>query len=351
VSQPVTRLLALVALGVAAVTAGLIATGRTPSLSRSGGSSNTAALDRAFSSSEAKSGKVAIDARITAEGAVAARLGGAITMRMTGAFDARRPARPAAAVDGVFEVASQRFGFGVTLVNRRFFIGFNGANYEVPRAQAEQVFQASAQRVDDAGVQLLGIDPKQWFKDVSDEGTATVDGVVTRRVTASVDTGKMIEDLFTLASRAPGAAASAMSPEEREEIKDALKDLHADVYTGQADGVMRRMVLSGEVEDDEGRGRFDFDMHVTDVNKPQRIVAPVNVKPFTQLQNDLDSGLLSGLAGGATRPTTPPASAPSAPPVSSAGSAAVPGEVQPYLACVRRAGSPAELQGCASLLR
>jgi hypothetical protein len=357
VPHSVTRLVALLALGAAAVVAGLIATGRAPSVG-SGDSTESAQsaepqlLDKAFASN-ARSGKLAMDARVAVQGPGAAQFGGGnATVRMTGAFDAGRKSGPAVALDGRVEAAGQAFGFGVTAVRGRAFVGVNGTNYELPQAQAQQMFgQLSRSQANDEAIALLGIDPRDWFKDVREEGTATIDGVATRRVTADVDTDKMVDDFFEIAARSPAASAPQLSADQRDELKSAFKNVRAEVYTGQKDGILRRMALTAEIKASDGSGRFEFDMRVSDVNKRQRIAPPGSAKPFSQLQTDLNSGLLSGLAGGGTRPSPPPASAPSAPPPSDTGTPAVPGEAQPYLACVRRAGSTAELQRCAALLK
>jgi hypothetical protein len=354
VPHSLTRLVALLALGAAAVAAGLIATGRVPSAGGDDtGTASPQLLDQAFAS-DARSGKLSLDAKIAVEGPGAARFGGgSATVRMTGAFDASRKSSPAVALDGRVEAAGQAFGFGVTAVKRRAFVGFNGTNYELPQAQTQQIFgQLSRAEANDEAIALLGVDPRDWFENVREDGTATVDGVVTRRVTADVDTDAMIDDVFELASRSPaGSTPPQLSADQRDELKGAFRDVHAEVYTGRSDGILRRLTFSARIEASDGSGQFDLDMRVSDVNQRQRIAPPGKAKPFSQLQTDLNSGLLRGLAGGGTRPSPPPASAPSAPPPSDTGAPAVPGEAQPYLACVRRAGNTAELQRCAALLK
>jgi hypothetical protein len=240
----------------------------------------------------------------------------------------------------------------MTVVNKRAFFGFNGAHYELPRAQAQQLFGQLTQAETTTGaIGVLGFDPRDWFTDVRDEGTATVDGVATRHVSAGVDTDRMIDDVLALAAKAPtGSPPPQITGEDRGQIKDSLKDVRTDIYTGRSDNVIRRMTMRAEIEAEDGSGRFDLDLRLSDVNKPQKIVPPANVKPFSQFQSDLNSGLLRGLTGVTGGAGSPPASAPSAPAPSNPAAAAVPGAAQPYLACVRGAGTQAELQRCAQLL-
>ena len=50
---------------------------------------------------------------------------------------------------------------------------------------------------------VLGLDPRSWLTNVKDEGTAQVDGVTTKHVSATVDAHKLVRTC----SRSHGRAA------------------------------------------------------------------------------------------------------------------------------------------------
>src|SRR5439155_1248263 len=169
-----------------------------------------------------------------------------------------------------------------------------GSNYySVPSQQLASGRQGS--RTD---LSALGIHPRSWVKEVKSEGTALVGGVQTDHVSAGVDTGKVVDDLAELASKSGAAQVSRVSGEDEKKLKDVLHDARLDVYSGRADGILRKLSMHSEVDASGRSGKVDFNVEFIDINKPQNIVAPLNSRPFSQLETDLQVGGLGALHGG-----------------------------------------------------
>jgi hypothetical protein len=358
-SQSLPRLLALLALTAATAVAGLLVTGRV-----GGGAGNGNQLSsgqpavQGFNKSP-RSGKFTMNMRVQVSGKAAAQFGGAANIRMTGAFQSVDKGRtPAVAVDASATAGGQDIRFGVTVVQNRGFIKFGNSYYELPQQELQRVLNQRAARAKQQDVAaLLGIDPRNWLEDTKDEGAATVDGVSTRHVSAKVNASRLTEDILTAARRADPSSAAGLSGDQLDQFRSAIKDASLDAYVGKSDDILRKLTLHARVASDDGSGDIDLDLLVTDVNAPQTISAPPSAKPFSALQGAMSSGGLGALAGatsvaGRSAPSQPPSSPAPAP---SPGSGAVesgsaPTETQSYLACVRKAATPQELQRCQALL-
>jgi hypothetical protein len=206
----------------------------------------------------------------------------------------------------------------------------------------------------------LGINPQSWLVNPTHVGTASVGGVETDHLTAQVDPRKMVDDLAQLASRS-GGQAPVLSKKELEQAKTGLKGGAVDLYTAKSDGSLRRLSAQAQFDAPEQSGQLDvggsgalaFDMQFTDVNRPQEIGAPGDVRPIGEFESAFNSHVLrslsaaggsssggssqSGSAGGDAGTATPPAPA-------------LPGTAQKYLDCVEKARTDADVQQCAPLL-
>jgi hypothetical protein len=301
-----------------------------------------AALERAFSDdAAAKSGKFRGTLTTRPDGEAAARFG-AGNVQINGAFiDSPGKRREKLFLDASADIAGQRFRFGVVATGGAVFVAFGGRYYEVPKSQLRQSTSSSQ-------LSSLGFNPREWFKDARDEGSASVGGVETTHLSAGFDVGKMVDDLVVLAQRFdyPGA-----SPSEASEVKDSIKDAQIDAYVAKNDRILRRVTFHALVEAvGGGSGEIDADFTLSDINKPQRITAPASARPFSQLESDLRSGGLQSLVGAPGQSSAPPP-----PPGDSSGAAqdqasSLPAEAQAYLACVRKASSQAAVQACSSHL-
>ena len=128
---------------------------------------------------------------------------------------------------------------------------------------------------------LLGINPTAWLTNVKDEGEAQLDGVTTKHVSASVDSAKLVRDIAPLARQ--GGANVNLPAGFDEQIAKIVKNAEVDIFVGQEDRILRRLQVSLDLDassvggSQAGRARINFDLRLSDVNKPQDITAPKKV--------------------------------------------------------------------------
>ena len=359
-SLPTQRLVPLVLLGVLAVAFVAIIAGKVGGSGSGdeGGASGTdpqRLIERAFSAQSFKSGKFSATAQLSFKGAPSPELA-SMAINVNGAFD-NDPAPPRSDLDLTVDAAGKPIQLGIVSTGKTAYLTLGDRAYRLPAAQPNQ---STSQQQDLTALSALGIDPQSWLVNPTHVGTASVGGVETDHVTAQVDPGKMVDDLAQLASRS-GGRAPVLSKKELEQAKTGLKGGAVDLYTAKSDGSLRRLSAQGRFDAPEQSGQLDlggsgtlaFDMQFTDVNKPQEIGAPGNVRPIGEFESAFNSHVLrslsaaggsssggspqGGSAGGDAGTATPPAPA-------------LPGTAQKYLDCVEKARTDADVQQCAPLL-
>ncbi|HEX6390996.1 MAG TPA: hypothetical protein VFZ89_16165 [Solirubrobacteraceae bacterium] len=192
----------------------------------------------------------------------------------------------------------------------------------------------------------LGIEPLRWLKAPKTAGEEDIGGTKTVHVTADVDVAKLLQDVDTLLAKAPdlnvpGAeqVPTRLSAKQRATIAEAVKKAGFDVWSGKADGALRRMraEVSFDVPESARKGvgglrsgTIVIDLTLSQLNEEQEIKAPAGARPLSELTGTTASG-----GGGTAPPAAPSASG---------------GDSQ-YLQCLESAGSDLKkVQQCASLL-
>jgi hypothetical protein len=200
-----------------------------------------------------------------------------------------------------FEVSAQlsapgeRFEGGFTSLGDEAFFTQGDTGWRVPDELWSPVVEAVAKG---AGAQpqnlSLPVDPQSWIRDVESEGTESLDGVETTHVSASVDSERVVRDLFA-AARATGRTLPDAAP-----VAGAVEDADFDAWIGTDDRVARRVTVDVAFAE---RGELSFDLELTGVNEPQAIEAPGDISrgmpagTFGQFAQGLMAGL-SGVSGG-----------------------------------------------------
>ena len=150
----------------------------------------------------------------------------------------------------------------------------------------------------------LGIDPSTWLTNVTNEGTADVEGQSTIHISGDADVQKILTDLSKAVQNVPGAAAQGIDPSQFAGASQFIKDAHIDVYSGSDDHVLRKLDVSLDIQPPASAAagisdvKIDLSIGVSDVNEPQTIQAPTNTKPLSDLQQQLGGiGILGSLGG------------------------------------------------------
>src|SRR3954454_8371709 len=296
--KPLRAVLALSLLALVAIVAGC----------GGGGSSEDAeaTIDKAFST-PIKSANIALALEANVDGL--AQLQGPVTVKLSGPFQSNGKGKlPSLDWDASFSGAGQSFAGGFTSTGDQLFLNFQNQDYEVPKAQVDQINQQlQSQSGQNKTLADYGIDPKNWVTDASDEGDESVNGADTTHVSATVDIEKMLNDLNKTIEQAGamgGTPAQQLTPQQISQIKDVVKDPKMDVYVAKDDDTLRRLnvEISFEIPQDQQAqlqgatgGSIKLSLDFSDVGQPQTIQAPANAKPLNQLQ-----GALGGLGGGST---------------------------------------------------
>ena len=368
-----TRLLfALLALALSACAAFFVACGGS-SDSGSSDESPQKVIDQAFSGDTGKvdSGNLDLSLKVDVSG----RQGGTLDATLSGPFENEGEAKVPKLDFDVSASGSGRgsndfsFDGGLTSTGDAAFVNYKGTDYEVDKSIfdrfKQQVESGAGQQTQNQGsgkalLQALGIDdPKALLTNLSNEGTADVEGTETTHVSGDLDVSKLVEGLKNLSSTAGalGALGGSQLPstDQLNQISDAIKQAHFDIYSGNDDHILRRLTIVLGLEPSSGSADkidVNFDFTLGDVNGSQTIEAPSNSKPFSELLSSLgvdpsalgalgQLGLGSGSSGSDSTTTTP-----TAPPGQGSPNAQ---QAQEYLKCISGATSAADLQKCQSL--
>ena len=221
-----------------------------------------------------------------------------------------------------FDLALQGAGaelppIGVISTGDNIFIELQGVPYEVGEdVVAEQNSQLSQESGQAPGLGTLGVDPRDWIVDAEAEEGTEVAGTPTTHVSASVDVPALVTDLNEAAQQATavGAApAPTLTEEEQAQLEEAVQDPTFDLFTGEDDGKVRRLVgalgfeVPEEGQDDLGgatSGTVSVSMELANVDGDQEIATPEDPQPLADLAQQL--GGLGGILGDPQAPGVQP---------------------------------------------
>lgn len=253
------------------------------------------------------------------------------------------------------------FEGGLIVTKDAAFVSYQGTDYEVPSQLFQQFTSQYAAQAQAAGsnsssnasslLKQYGIDPANWLTNVSNDGTEDVGGVTTIHISGDADVGKIVSDFSSIASQVPGASAQVPSADQLSQVEDAIKKAQIDVYTGESDHLLRKLVITLDVEPPASASTsgissvsLDFSIELDNVNEPQTIEAPANAKPLSDLTGQLGGlGLPLGSLGSSSSGSS---STPSIP--STGGSSGASSASQQYIQCALDAqGDQAKINQCA----
>jgi hypothetical protein len=271
-------------------------------------------LEQTFGSSSTsiERGRVAATLRLEPEGLL--KLGGPISVRLTGPFAA--PSRrdlPRFDLAFLATLAGQRFSGSAISTGTKGFLKLDDRTYAVDDAFVAKLRKGlgTAAAEPQAGLKSLGIDPLRWITGPERKGEERVAGVDTLRIGGDVNVSRLLADLGTLLDKAGGAGASLLTPELRKQIADAVKSAKVDVWTGAEDKLLRQLAVVVTFAFEDGSqspipgldgGRITLRARLDDVNgAPVRVSAPKSARPLSALTGKGGlSTFLQGVGAGVT---------------------------------------------------
>jgi hypothetical protein len=277
-----------------------------------------------------ESGKIDLSLGVKAPGAE----GGNLDVSVAGSFQGEgKGSLPqldvTAKAKGKFNRKAVDFEGGVVLLPNSAYVNYEGVEYEVDPTTFSFVEQTlkQAQREGGAETGSAGVAACQeefgklkvadFLENGKNEGSADVGGTSTTKVSGDLNTSGAIDSVLEVVESAAcrtQLAAAGPLPSQAEidkakgEIGDAVKAAHVDVYVGN-DNIVRQISAQLTIEPQHsGSGpqsvELDLDLKLTEVNDEQKISAPGNAKPLSQLFIKLGInpiellGLLQGEEGG-----------------------------------------------------
>jgi hypothetical protein len=250
------------------------------------------------------------------------------------------------------------------------YVTLGNTSYQLPAATFQKLEQSFAQVAPSSGsssssssnaLGKLGIQPLNWLRNPTIVGDETVGGTSTTHIRAAVNVSALINDLSTFLKKAASTGVSGasqfsggLSASERQQIAGAVRNPQFDVWTGKSDKTLRKLhvaltvPVSGQLSTLTGgvnSAGIGLTIQYANLNQPQTITAPANIRPFTEFQSKVQSFVqtLQGTLSGASSSAGGTGSSSS----SSSSSAGV----ASYSQCIQAAGSDvSKMQQCASLL-
>jgi hypothetical protein len=253
---------------------------------------------------------------------------------------------------------------GILSTGKTGFVTLAGTGYQLPAASFQKLESSFAQLATSSGkssgssaLAKLGINPLTWLINPSVVGTESVGGASTTHIRATVNVAVLLGDFSKFLQKASALGVSGASqipnglaPATRSRIAGEVQSPRFDVWTGSDDKTVRKlevaltMPVTGQVSTLLGglnSARIGLSMQYADLNQPQTIQAPTNLRPYSEFSAKLKS-FVSSVQGGLASSSTGASSG-----ASSTGSAAP----QSYSACIQSAGTNvAAMQKCAPLL-
>jgi hypothetical protein len=329
-----------------------------------GGSSKDARalIDKAFSQS-ITSADMTLNVEAKVNGV--AQLQQPISLKVSGPFQSNGKGKlPSFNWQVSVSGGGQAFSGGLVSTGDNAFVNFQGTNYEVGADKVAQFNQQLGQNTQGRSLKDYGIDPQAWVKDPTEEGTESVNGVDTTHVKASVDIGRMFSDFNKTIQKAGSmstAAPQQLSPDTIQKIQDVVKNPSFDIYIGKDDNKIRRLSVSvdfqipsdqrAKFQGAEG-GTLNFSIDFAKVGEPQKIAAPTNAHPLSELQQQL-GGLGGGLGGLGGSGATPGAGGSGGGSGRSSGGNPSASQIQKYSKCLQSASpsDTAAIAKCSQLLK
>jgi hypothetical protein len=329
-----------------------------------------------------KSGDIDLSLQVKSEGGE----GGDLSVSLSGPFQSDgKESLPQldleAKANGEVRGESVDFEGGLTVLSDRAFVGYKGTEYEVDpttfgfvKSSLEQAQQQGSKK--NAGnptacqEAATGLDVSEFVNNLTNEGSADVDGTSTTKLSGDLNAGGAIDALIKLTEdpacstqlEAAGPLPLAKLEEAKGELSSALKQTHVDLYVGD-DHIIRKLAAEFTITPKSSNETIEVELELSlgGVNEEQDISAPsgakkplevlfqkLGINPLELLEagssgqglGNLLEGLGSSSGGGE-----------SAGGESGGGSPSGASSQKAYLECLQNAKTPVDLQNCASLVK
>ncbi|HTU95068.1 MAG TPA: hypothetical protein VMF14_04445 [Solirubrobacteraceae bacterium] len=355
-------------LGAVVAALGLAACGSSSGGSGSSGNAQTLLKQTFASGKPVKSGVLDIAFTLTPSGS--STFTTPISFSISGPFQSRGTGKlPQSNFNVAISALGHKGQLGIVSTGTSGYVTLEGTAYQLPAADFQRLesgfSSVGSSGQGGGGLSSLGINPQSWLTNASVVGSDTIDGTDTTHIRAGVDVAALLKDVNTLLGKASSSTGtkvpSSIPPATQQKIAAAIKNASVDVWTGKSDKILRKLSLnlhvpvSGQLSTEAGgltSAGIGFTLQYSDVNQPQTVAAPTNVKPYSEFTTKLRS-VLAGIEGtvGAGSLGSTGSSGSGSGSSGSTGSSGGTAKVQKYSQCIQSAGQDvSKMQKCASIL-
>ena len=298
-----------------------------------------------------KSANIALDIDAQLDGI--ASLNGPISVKLSGPFASTGGKLPKLDLKASIIGGGQSVPLGIKSTGDNLYIQIQGNWYELGKDAVTKINQQLAQQSSSnpsKGFSAFGVNPLSWLRDAKTADDTTVAGEKVNHASATLDVGKLLDDLNQIVSKASVSGSTKppqLTASQKEQIQQIVKDPQIDVYVSKNDQTLRRLAATinfSVPKDQQSKvqgltgGTIKFSVEFSNVGQSLNVTPPSNAQPLASL-----SGLLSGSTGSSSSSSGS----------SSSGSSGTPStkQVQEYAKCLQDAGSNASaIQKCAAAL-
>ena len=291
-------------------------------LSSCGGSSSPSAQSLVNDSFSARStiNSAQVDLALAVSGSGSSSSSKPLSLHLSGPFQSAEGKFPSFALQLRLSASGHALAAGATSTGSALYVQLGGTWFSIPQSTFNALEQSYAQATKSASsakarstFASLGIEPSHWISEPTNAGTATIGGVQTYHLTASVNVPGLLSDVSKLSSSGSAVGltalpgAGSLSPTAISELGKSVHSAHVDIYTGKSDHILRRLDLTASLTSTPQTkaalggltsATITLSLQFSGINQPQTISAPSNPKPFSQLLPALQQ--LTGALGGAT---------------------------------------------------
>lgn len=293
---------------------------------------NAAALLQQTFGGAHRIGSGVIDTTITANPSGSAIIDTPLTLTIAGPFDdSAGGSVPASDLTATFAGLSMGGSMRFITTATAGYVSLAGKSYKLPATEYAQLradlSQSTLLIATGAATQAAGSPPqigtelalrwRHWLRDPRLVDSESVSGVRSDHIAGSVDVKGLLQQLRRLArQRRLGAAERArlkvvrdLSSAEITRIAGEVGTPSFEVWAGKRDHVLRRLRLSFHLQLDGSlasvkSATVTISTSYSAVNKPQQVVAPTSLSPFSQFEQEVEPLLHEVLGSNSLLPQT-----------------------------------------------
>ena len=194
---------------------------------------------------------------------------------------------------------------GLTVLGDRAYVDYNGTEYEVDpttfgfvksgfeEAQQEGEKESKGGEATACQKAATSLNLEEFVDNLENEGGEEVGGVKTIKLSGDLNPKHGVDAIVKLMEtpsctselEAAGPLPLAQLKREQSKLTSAVKEAHVQVYVGEDDHIVRKVVadLTVEPKGSDETSEVELDFTLGKVNEPQTIKAPANAEPLEKL--------------------------------------------------------------------